>query len=132
MASRKIETKVSVSYQVLVQEDAGQSFGVKVSENFNNTGAARAIASTQDQDAATLIIPAAAEKTIDVSNLGVIDYMFLKADGDFTVQFGAGDIIPVGRVFLKDGALPTGVTTITIGNLDTTKLINLTYSFLGH
>lgn len=131
MATRKIEAKLSVCYQVLVQDDSGQPFNTRVNENYNNAGTPQAVVPTQDQDSTTLIIPPTSTKTVDVSNLGAIDYVYLKGDAAFTVKFGAADVIPVKGIFVKDGALPAGVTTVVIGNTSATPL-NVTYSFLGH
>jgi hypothetical protein len=131
MANRKIEVRLSMNYQVLVQDDAGQPFNSRINENFNNSGTSTSVASKQDQDATTLTIAAGGNKTIDVSNLGTLDYAFLKSDAPMTVQFGADAAIPVNSIFVKDGGFPVGITAVKVSNPGTSEL-HLTYSFTGH
>ncbi len=136
MPSRKIEVQLSVSFKVAVQDEATQPARVPINENFNNAGTTASIAPKQDQDSTTLVVPPAGEgpgtKSIDLSNLGTIDYMFIKGDAPFTVKFGEADAIPVTSIMVKDGALPEGVTEVVIGNMSSTASVNITYSFLGH
>lgn len=139
MATRKIQVRLAVSFQELVQADSGQPFKQPVNEHFSNEcQPSFPLGSTQDTGSTTTVLPAASgvtpsSFTVNLAQVAptALDYLFATFDGPLSVKVGSTDIVPCQSVFVKDGPLPAGVTSVTFYNYGASP-VNLTYCATGH
>lgn len=134
MATRKIQVRLSVSFQELVQADSGLPFKQPVNEHFSNENQpVFPLGSTQDTGSTTTVIAASGTLVLSTALIAphALDYFYSTADGPYTVQAGAADVVPVNSIYVKDGPLAGGISSIAITNPGTVP-INFTYIMTGH